>query len=583
MFSFAIPGDRPSNSLVSYFSLGTAWVFGWAIAADAQAQHVHPSRQGGVRNGVEIQRLQDQQTDIERSRFLERPDVITPAQAPVPASRDSTFPQETPCHVISRLEWQDVAPPDWLAESAGTIVGHCVGVLGLQALQKDLLGQLVDRGHVAARVLLPEQTLASGTLALRYFPGVIVDVQSEGMPGWWRTALPSGPGDVLEQGDLDQAVENIRRLIGQADATIDVAPGANPGESTLIMQPGSGKRLHGYVGGDNGGMDAMGKYQLNAGLTLDSPLFLYDQLSASWNSNADMGNDKAGARSSFLGYSIPLGYWSLFANYSKSDYHQTLAGFQEPIEYGGQSKQVEAGLGFVPYRGADYKGNLSAKLYRKWSNNRIDDINIDVQHRDVVGYELGFDHRHYFGQAFLEAGGGIRSTLTGMSKAPGVIIGDPDWNGRTTLLLAKASAYVPFELKDERFAYQAYWHMQHAKTAMTPSDYFVIGHRYAVRGFDGQMTLAGENGWVWRNDLAWNLGASGQQLYAGLDVGRVSGPAASQLPSATLVGAVVGLRGSIAMPYVKANYDLAAGWPLKKPDFLKTAEPTVTASLQFTF
>ncbi|WP_233237904.1 hypothetical protein [Bordetella sp. LUAb4] len=27
----------------------------------------------------------------------------------------------------------------------------------------------------------------------------------------------------------------------------------------------------------------------------------------------------------------------------------------------------------------------------------------------------------------------------------------------------------------------------------------------------------------------------------------------------------------------------AAGWPLIKPDFLKTAEPSVTASLQFTF
>jgi hemolysin activation/secretion protein len=183
----------------------------------------------------------------------------------------------------------------------------------------------------------------------------------------------------------------------------------------------------------------------------------------------------------------------------------------------------------------------------------------------------------------VDIGGGLRSTLPGMSKAPGVIIGDPGWNGRTTVLLANAAAYVPFELKERRFAYQTQWRWQHAKTPMVPSDYFVIGNRYAVRGFDGQMTLAGQDGWVWRNDVALNLGDTGQQLYTGLDVGRVGGPATSHLSSATLVGAVVGARGSVAVPYVSASYDLAAGWPLKKPDILKTGEPTVTFSVQFTF
>jgi hemolysin activation/secretion protein len=349
------------------------------------------------------------------------------------------------------------------------------------------------------------------------------------------------------------------------------------------MRPGTGNRLHGYVGSDNGGVDDTGKYQLNAGLTLDSPLFLYDQLSASWSSNANMGNDEGGTRSSFFGYSIPFGYWSLFANYSKSTYRQMLAGFEQPIEYAGKSKQIEAGLGYVPYRGTDYKGNVIGKLYRKWSSNRIDDINIDVQHRDVVGYEFDFEHRHYIGHALVDIGSGIRSTLPGMSKAPGTIIGDPDWNGRTTVLLANASAYVPFKLKDQQFAYETQWRWQHAKTPMTPSDYFIIGNRYAVRGFDGQMTLAGQDGWVWRNDVSLNLGATGQQLYTGLDVGRVSGPATPHLSSATLVGAVVGVRGSVAVPYVSTNYDLAAGWPLKKPDVLKADQPTITFSVQFTF
>ena len=80
-------------------------------------------------------------------------------------------------------------------------------------------------------------------------------------------------------------------------------------------------------------------------------------------------------------------------------------------------------------------------------------------------------------------------------------------------------------------------------TAIVPSDYFTIGNRYAVRGFDGQMTLASEDGWSLRNDLSLNLGDLGQQLYVGLDVGRVGGQSAQFLSGRTLVGSVAGLRG----------------------------------------
>jgi hemolysin activation/secretion protein len=70
------------------------------------------------------------------------------------------------------------------------------------------------------RVVVPEQSLLAGVLSLRYIPGHISAVQDKDMPGWWRTSLPSGPGAIVQQRDLDQALENIRRLGGQADATL---------------------------------------------------------------------------------------------------------------------------------------------------------------------------------------------------------------------------------------------------------------------------------------------------------------------------------------------------------------------------
>jgi hemolysin activation/secretion protein len=548
------------------------------LSADAQ-----PIPNDPASHAAEIQRRQEQQTDAQRARATERPDVFTLPDGVASVPAESLFPVESPCFVIQQVEWQEAEPPGWLRERAAVVVGRCLGRKGLRILQKDLLSGLIDKGFVTSRVLVPEQSLADGKLALRYIPGVIGTIKAGDMPGWWPMVLPAGPGSMLDQRDLDQGLENIRRLKGQGDATIDLVPGARLGESDLALKPGTGKRWHAYVGGDNGGLDATGKNQVYAGLTLDSPFFLYDQLSAAWTSNANMGNDDVGARSSSVSYSIPFGYWSAFANASKSTYRQTVAGYEGPLVYAGTSKQIDGGISVVPYRGTDYRGTASAWLFRKWSINSIDDINLDVQHRDVVGYEFKLAHRQYVGSAALDLGGGVRSTLPGMSKATGVVLGDPGWNGRSTVLLADLNAFVPFELGAQKLAYQARARWQHAKTRLVPSDYFTIGSRYAVRGFDGQWTLSAESGWALSNDVSFNLGDTGQQVYTGLDVGSVGGPSVDGLDDRVLVGAVVGVRGRIPMPQVSASYDLSAGWPLKKPAWLKSASPTVAFSVIFDF
>ena len=68
----------------------------------------------------------------------------------------------------------------------------CVGGLGLKTLQEHLHARLIDQGRVTARVLVPEQSLAAGTLTLRYVPGRISAVQSEGAAA--GGAPPCRPG-----------------------------------------------------------------------------------------------------------------------------------------------------------------------------------------------------------------------------------------------------------------------------------------------------------------------------------------------------------------------------------------------------
>ncbi|HAP25235.1 MAG TPA: ShlB/FhaC/HecB family hemolysin secretion/activation protein [Achromobacter sp.] len=558
-----------------------AAIIALAPAGSAVAQSAPEAAQ----RAAEIQRRQEQEIDAQRARAAERPDVLSAPSAD--PARGLVLPAETPCFATREVIWEGAEPSERLASATAAVLGECIGGRGLRALQEHLIGLLIDDGLVTARVVVPEQSLAAGTLTLKYLPGRISAVQSQDAIGWWRTALPTGPGGELNQRDLDQALENIRRLGSQADAAIDIAPGPELGDSDILIKPGTGKRWHGYLGGDNGGMDTVGKYQINAGLTLDSPLFLYDQLSVSWNSNAHWRDTDSNTRAASINYSLPFGYWTVFAGASKSTYRQTVAGFEEPIVYGGTTKQIQAGVSVVPYRGTAYKGNLSFTLLRKRTDSTLNDVAIDVQRRDVTGYEIAYGHRHYVGRAVLDIGGGVRGTLPQFSDAPGYVYGDPDWNGRSTILTGNAGLYLPFQIAEQSLAYQANWQIQHAKTAILPADYFTIGNRYAVRGFDGQMTLAAEDGWTLRNDLSFNLdavtGLPGQQLYTGVDVGRVGGPSAAYLSGRTLVGAVAGLRGRLSIPYVNASYDLSAGWPLKKPESLKTASTVFAMALMFEF
>jgi len=560
------------------------WAIMFGAAAGGASAWAQPVPDAVLR-ATEIQRRQEQEVEAQRARAAERPDVLS--SPPVAGPRGLSFPDETPCFLLREVMWDGAQPPESLSQAAAAVVGKCVGGKGLRALQEFLINLLIDNGQVTARVVVPEQSLAAGTLTLRYLPGRISAVRADGAIGWWRTALPTGPGGELNQRDLDQALENIRRLGSQSDAAIDIAPGPELGDSDILIKPGTGKRWHGYLGGDNGGMDTVGQYQINAGLTLDSPLFLYDQLSVSWNSNAHWRDSESNTRAASINYSLPFGYWTFFTGASKSTYRQTVAGFEDPIIYGGTTKQIQAGVSVVPYRGTAYKGNLSVSLLRKRTDSTLNDVPIDVQRRDVTGYEISYGHRHYVGPAVLDVGGGVRGTLPQFSDQPGYVYGDPDWNGRSTILSANAGLYLPFKVAEQSFAYQANWQIQRAKTPIVPADYFTIGNRYAVRGFDGQMTLAAEDGWTLRNDLSLNLegltGLPGQQLYTGLDVGRVGGPSAAYLSGRTLVGAVAGVRGRFSLPYVNASYDLSAGWPLQKPESLKTASTVFAMAVMFEF
>lgn len=530
-----------------------------------------------------IERLQEQRSEADKQRAMARPDVLSPA-ASAPTTGPLILPTESPCFPITEVVWEGADDFAWLHDETGILIGQCAGTKGLQAVRDYFAARLVTLGFVTTRVMIPGQNLASGTLRLQLVAGHIADVKSDDTIGWWRTALPTGPGGLVNQRDLDQGMENIRRLQGQADATIDLVPGENPGEADLVVKPGTGKRWHGLVTADNAGLQNTGEYQLGGTFTIDSPLFLYDSLTITGNTNANYGNGAAGTRSSAINYSVPFGYWNAFFNANQSRYKQTAAGFEGDIVYGGRSTQIEAGLGYVPFRNASGKTSVYGKLFRKSASSTIDGLDLSVQRRDFVGFEIGGSHRQYFGSSVFDIGTAWRQSMPNHSKAPGFVLGDANWDGGSQILQGNVGLMAPFQIGGQRLRYQATVRAQYALTRILPSDYFVIGNRYSVRGFDEQLTLSAENGVTMRNDLAWQIGNTGQEAFVGFDMGQVGGPSAAFLVGQTLMGAVIGARGRWRLGSLAAlSYEVTFGMPVKKPENFRTRRTNVAAQLGLEF
>ncbi|WP_247315487.1 ShlB/FhaC/HecB family hemolysin secretion/activation protein [Ralstonia pseudosolanacearum] len=532
--------------------------------------------------GPEVQRLQEQQADQARDRANARPDVFTPP-APTQAISLSALPKETPCFPIQGIVLEDNVF-NWLPYLLQPVNGQCVGKQGLEAIELQVNNALIEHGYVTSRVLIPQQNLAEGALRLKVLPGRIGAVRnaSDDNIGWARMALLAGPGDLLNQRDLDQALETVRRLPGQSEASFDIVPGAQVGESDIVLKPGTEKRWHATLSADNTGMKNTGKYQMSGSLVIDSPLHLYDQLAISASSNTDRGAATQGTRSYSINWSVPVGYATVFVGANRSRYRQTVAGFQDPIVYSGQSSEVNLGVSGVLHRDATSRTGAQFKVFRKINRNYLDDTEIEVQRHDVVGYEASMSHRHYVGPVALDGGIAWRETLPDHSNVPGVVVGDTTYGGRSQIETANASLYWPFKVASQVFEFNSNWAIQHARTRVLPSDYFTIGNRYTVRGFDGQLTLAAEDGWYWRNELAWRV--AGQAIYGGIDVGKVHGPSAESLLGEQLVGAVIGVRGRVPSGrYATVNYDLSFGWPLSKPAGFRSERPAVMAQVGVEF
>lgn len=517
----------------------------------------------------------------ERERVLQQQNTPrVDERLPRPEASPSDYPaDESPCFVINalRLTGDSSASFQWALDVAADAMGHCLGGQGITVAINRVQNAILAKGYVTTRVMAHEQDLTRGLLSLTLLPGRVGDIRFD-QPVSWRgrlwNAIPASSGDILNLRDIEQGLENLKR-VPSAVADIRITPGQREATSDLLVSWQESRPIRLSLGLDDSGSGSTGRYLGSATLAVDAPFahndLFYANVGRDLFQHAPLGN-----RSHALNYVFPVGYWAYSVNYNNYAYHQNIPSANEVLRYSGKSASLQAAVSRLVYRDQSHKTTLNLRVYRKYSTNAVNDIAIEQQRRRTAGWELGISQRSYLGSATLDANLGWRHGTGAFGALAAPEEASHSGSARGGVLSGDVSLNQPFAWGEQPWRYLTIVRGQWSPDALTPQERMAIAGRYTVRGFDGEQTLSGENGLLWRNELAWNGFSPSDALYVALDYGRVGGQGARYLVGRQLAGAALGLRGAL---WKKLGYDLFAGVPLYKPRDFHTAGMTIGFSM----
>ncbi len=561
-------------------TLGLIFLFGFVSGVYAQTT-----------TESEEQRQQDRRAAESRAAQQNAPDVRLPSPAVIDEQLLGTsLPEEPVCFKVDHLELNlpdSVSPQQkqhfdtfsFVQDDLNRYQGRCVGKEGINLLLKRVTAHIIAKGYSTTRVGVPEQDLSSGRLNIVIVPGIIRTIRfaDDALRGTWKTAFPARAGDVLNLRDLEQGLEQMKRVASQ-DVNMQLEPGALPGETDVVIAIKRSSPWKLTFSLDDSGTSGTGKRQAGINLALDNPLGLNDLFNIGFSADGDRQAGAHGTNGKNIYYSIPMGYWTFSASGSQYEYHQMIAGNNQNFVSSGKSGNAEIKIQRLFYRDQNQKLSLQFRTGKRTSHSYIDDTEIAVQRRKVSFAEVAILDRIYLGQAQIDLSFAERRGVHWFGAMDDVASRQPDdptyFYRLHTLDISLA---WPFKLGGFPLKYNGVLHGQTTNSPLYAAEQISIGNRYTIRGFDGEQSLSAEKGYYWRNELETPLGNSGQAAYAAFDTGYLYGPNVANLAGDHLSGAALGVRGG----KWGFNYDLFAGWAVTKPEHYRTAVPAFGFSLSY--
>ncbi|EOV8481136.1 ShlB/FhaC/HecB family hemolysin secretion/activation protein [Klebsiella aerogenes] len=477
-----------------------------------------------------------------------------------------TFPEEKNCRLINTIRIDSAEPGlthKLLDNLTSQALHRCLGINGIQYLAMALQNELIARGYITSLVTIPEQSLTQGTLKLELAYGRIGEIlwstTSEQPTSIWNN-IPASEGDILRLSDLEQGMENLLRLPGSS-ANMQILPGQREAESNLMLTRRLDKKWQVGAWVDDAGSRASGRYQAGGALYLYDVTTLNDIFYVSGGGDIEFNQHNDGNQNGSLYYSIPFGYWSLSLYGSQSQYRQLFKGAWSQTDYKSKNRYYSATLSRLLSHTRQQQTSLDLRIAKSASRYYFGSEELGVMRKQNPTWELTLRQQRYFDKKVVAASLGLQRRLPWLSS-----VATPEekaglFSKRSRVVHADLQALMKFDLTGDKFSYAPHFNAQYSPDILSSDNQFNIGNRWTVRGFDGEYTLSGNQGWYWSNDFIWDIAGPEQQFYLGLDIGRIIG-SEQYRQGKVISGAVSGLRGKL----LSTQYDLFIGTPLSKPD-----------------
>ena len=440
---------------------------------------------------------------------------------------------------------------------------------------------LLARGFSTSRIVVPEQNLSSGELRLVLQIGYIGTVRfAEGSSSlYWKNLFPFHEGDILNVRDIEQGIEQAKRLPSQ-DISVQLLPSDQQQRTDVVLTVKRGKNLYGTISVDDSGLEDTGKLQWYTSIGIDQPFHKNDMLRIGMNLDGAHDGYEKGTRGHNISYTYPYGRHTFSFSYQRSKYHQMVESIPYNFISAGDSNISMLSWDYVLHRSAAMKTSMDIRLRKRNSHSFLNDVELPIQAMHQTSMEVGFAERLYLQRDTLYFRLAHRFGL-GWLGAQKEKPYDDDPKTLYRMWLLDIDFVHPFEFSHRPATFTTSFHGQYTMDDMRlyGVDMISMGNRYTVRGFDGEVTLMGTNGWYLRNELSTRFPKQKAELYLGLDVGAVYGYGTEVYNGHVIAGTVLGLRGAMDA----LSYDVFAAAPIQKPEGFHTPDVTYGFSLGMKF
>lgn len=509
---------------------------------------------------------QDRDTQRERNLRLDAERVGTvvsePALIDVPSDKNGTF------FYIKQIQLDGVPKElSFLSKIARKHEQKHVTVSDITNIRNAFQRKLLDKGYVTSQVYIPEQNLNAGTLQFMVMPGRVEDIRysASSAHGPWRTAFSVRPGDILNIRDVEQGLEQMKRVSSQS-VTMKLLPGTAVGTSIIELSIKQDKPVHGSISFDNSGLESTGVYQGSFTTSFDQVFRANDTFTMSLSGDLSGSGSIKGTRAAGLNYVIPHGKDTFSLSFSKSRYHQTIQSNPYDFTYSGKSTTMKAKWNHVWSRTQREKRAFDISISTRHNHRFINDMEMPVQALRTTSMEFGVSNRKYIGNATLYSRLGFQWGIGALGAQPehkaSVAMGGP--TSRYHMWLVDVDYRKPFIMGHRPASFTSSFHGQWVQGGkrVYSVDTINIGNRYSIYGFDGEYTLMGDSGWYVRNEVSSVIPRLNTEVYLGLDVGAVYGKSTESLVGKTIAGTALGVRGNYSSGLL---FDAFVSTPLYKP------------------